>query len=357
MSGPKSDKEQPDLEVAVQKYFNNGCPESKKVILALGNELANYYAGLYSPGIIDENLKVAAREGYIKALKSFVPSNEVLFSSHAAHCIISEIRQVLRNRDLFKVPAWLKQLQNDVINATEELSRSDPDLPTLEDIAAKANIAEQGIMETMQAGSVPIKNIKIAAIKSLRHETFKMPVEDLITIRKSVDRLADIQKKFLSLISENLRELKLAIEEEESALTETEASYTKAAEDCSLPDKLQNSTDTYIMRFPERYQKDEILRYFEVLSDEFGLSLIKISCIGKPEMDGDKYVKIPLDVQFDGRYRGLLQLLDYLRNSEKTLRVGRVHITRSEKIPARISTSIIVNTYYRDNIVQMSKSN
>ena len=357
MSGPKSDNEQPDLEVAVKKYLDNGCPESKKVTLAFGNELANYYAGLYSPGVIDESLKAAAREGYLKALKRFDPANEVPFSNHAAHCIISEIRQVLRKRDLFKIPAWLKQLQDDVINATEELSRNEPDLPTLEDIAEKANIAEQGITETMQAGSVPMKDIKIAAIKSLRHETFKMPVEDLITIRKSVDRLADIQKKFLSLLSENLRELRLAIEEEESALSETEVRYTQAAEKCSHPDKSQNSTDTYIMRFPERYKKDEILRYFEVLSDEFGLSLIKISCIGKPEMDGDKYVKIPLDVQFDGRYRGLLQLLDYLRNSEKTLRVGRVHITRSEKIPARISTSIIVNTYYRDNIVQMSKSN
>ena len=351
MSGPKSDKEQPEIEAAVQKYLDNGCPESKKVILTLGNELANYYAGLYSPGIVDENLKVAAREGYVKAIKRFDPSNEVLFTSYATHCIMSEIRQVLRKRDLFKVPAWLKQLQDDVINATEELSREEPALPTLEDIAAKANIVEQGITETMQAGYMPMQDIKLALIRNLRHETFKMPIEDVISIRKSFDRLTDIQKKFLSLISENLRELRLAIEEEDTVLSETQDRYKQAAEECSSPSKGYELAGTYIISFPDQYQHDEVLRYFEVLSDEFGLSLLKVQRVGKSERAGDKFIKIPLDVHFDGRYRGLLQLLDYLRNSEKTIRIGRVQITRSEKIPARISTSILINSYFRAKVL------
>ncbi len=350
MSDGRNESEQQDLEVAVQEYLKNGSSASKEVVLALGNELSNYYASLYSPGIVDVTLKEAARKGYLMALKRYDSSKGVSFSYYASHCIISQIREVLRARDIFKVPAWLKRLQDDVLNATEELSLKKASLPSLVDIAAKANIAEQGITETMQAGSVPMEEIDITAIKSLRFETLKMPIEDVITIRKSLDRLTDIQKRFLSLIAENIRELKLAIKEEESALAEAQVKHMKIAEHCSDPEALSEYKDSYIIAFPYQYDEEEIKRYFEVLSDEFGLSLLKISCIGKPEQDGERYVKIPLDIKFEGRYRGLLQLLDYLRNSEKAVRVGRVNVTRSEKVPARISASIIVNTYYDENI-------
>ena len=350
MSAERNESEQPALEVAVQEYLENGSSESKEVVLALGRELSNYYASLYSPGIVDVTLKEAARKGYLMALKRYDSSKGVSFSYYASHCIINQIREVLRARDLFKVPGWLKNLQDDVLNATEELSLKKAYLPSLEDIAAKANIAEQGITEAMQAGTVPMQEINISAIKSLRLETLKMPIEDVITIRKSIDRLTDIQKKFLSLISENIRELKLAIKEEESALTEAQAKHMRIAEDCSDPEQFTELASSYVIAFPYRYNEEEIKRYFEVLSDEFGLCLLKVKCIGKPEQDGERYVKIPLDIQFDGRYRGILQLLDYLRNSEKAVRVGRVNITRSEKIPARISASVIVNTYYDENV-------
>ena len=338
-----------DIETAVLKYQETGSAESYDAALASGEKLVNYYAGIYSTGSIDETLKDAAREGFIAALDNYEPSRKILFSEYAIHCIINEIREELRSRNLFKVPEWLKHLQNEVMNATEELSRKKSSLPTLKDIATKVNIKEQGITETMQAGNIPIEDLNLSTIKTLRLETFKLPIEDVITLRKSLDRLINIQRKVLSLISVNLKELSMAIEEEESALTKSQVGYLRAFEESGSGQ--EEDGNSFKINFPVEYDEGEVLRYFEVLSDEYGLQISEIRCIGRPEIYGVDDLKVPLDIRLEGRYRGLLQLLDHLRNTEKAVRVDRVYTARNEKIPARISISVVVNTYFPHGIL------
>lgn len=348
MSSP-NDQEITDLDQAVRKYLASKNPEEREKILQVGKEIAGYYAGIYSPGrSLDENLDRAACDGFTEALEHFDPSRGVPFSTYATHCIISEIRDELRSRNLFRVPKWLKRLQDDVIGATEELARKKSGLPTLKEIAAKVNIVEQGIAETMQAGAVPIEEIDLSAIKNIRLETFKMPVEDVITIRKSLDRLSKIQNKVLSLISVNLSELSKAIEEEEKALTRTQVKHLRMVEgEAEQPGEVENS-GSFKIAFPKEYDEDEILRYFEVLSDEYGLHLSEIRCIGRPKNVSSDCFKIPLDIRMEGRYRGLLELLDHLRKEEESIIVKKVRTSRSETVPARISISITVDSIYEN---------
>jgi RNA polymerase sigma-B factor len=344
-----SDREITDLDQAVQKYLAGKNPEEREKILQVGEEIAGYYAGIYSPGrSLDENLNRAASDGFTAALERFEPSRGVPFSTYATHCIISEIRDELRARNLFRVPKWLIRLQDDVIEATEELARKKSGLPTLKEIAARVNIVEQGIAETMQAGAVPMEEIDLSAIKNMRLETFKMPVEDVITIRKSLDRLSKIQNKVLSLISVNLSELSMAIEEEEKALTRTQVKHLRMVEgDAKQPGEVENS-GSFKIAFPQEYDEDEILRYFEVLSDEYGLHLSEIRCVGRPKEVNNGSFKIPLDVRLEGRYRGLLELLDHLRKEEEAITVKKVRTSRSEQVPARISISINVDSFYQN---------
>ena len=347
MSKERTTRKPPDLENAVQNYLKTGSQEAKTEVIKVGSALVDYYAGIYSPaGQPDEDLKKAARQGFLQALKRFDPNREVTFSTYATHCIISEIRQELKSRKLFKTPDWLKRLQDDVIKATEALAREDEDLPTLQDIAQKLNIAEKGITETMQAGNVPVKEIDFSTLKSIRRETFKMPIEDVITIRKSMDRLGDVQRKVLSLISVNLRELSKAMEEEEVALTKEQARYLRMAENCGEDPGCREYLNSYKLSFPREFHEEEILRYFEVLSDEFGLRLIKHRFNGKPNINDNNMDIIPFELDLEGRYRGLLQLLDHLRNKESAVRVDRVRTTRQEKIPARISIYITASAFF-----------
>jgi len=340
-----------DLENLVQDYLKTGTPEAKENVIREGRVLIDYYAGIYSPGKVDEELKQAAADGFMLALQNYDPARGVLFSNYAAHCIISEIRRALQNRRLFEVPEWITRLQQEVLNATEELAGDNSALPTLEDIAEKLNIAEKGITETMQAGSVPGKEIDYKALKSLRQETFKLPLEDVVTIRKSLDRVSDIKRKVLSLISLNLRELTLAMEEEKSALSETQGRYLQVVENYDTAEAGDDKLE-FTIAFPEEYVKEEIWRYFEVLSDEFGLTLADIRFKGEPKVSDDNYIKQALEIKLEGRYRGLLQLLDHLRHREKAIRVDNVRTSRNEKIPARISTILTACTHFRSSARQ-----
>ncbi len=342
-------EQQLDLEHAVKDYLDTGSQDSREKVIALGQTMAGYFANLYSPGSADVGMKRAASNGFLKALKRFDPQRGVQFSTYATHCIISEIREELRNRQLFRVPEWLKKLQEDVVQATEELTKENQMMPTLQQIANKVNVAEKGIAEAMQAGTVAFDNLNVKSIKSLRHEAFKLPVEDVITIRKSLDRLGDIQLKVLSLFSANLRELRLAMEEEENALSREQEQYLKMVENGSEELEI-HAVSSFKLDFPLHFAANQVKRYFEVLADEYGLRLTDIKYLNAEKdpasfdhREEDQIINKSIELMLEGRYRGLLQLLDYLRNEEEAVQVERVRTTRNENIPARISIYILVS--------------
>ena len=346
MSADQLTDSQLNLENAVKAYLETGDQESREEVVRLGRDMAEYFAGIYSPGKMDEGLKRSASNGFLKALKRFDLSRGVPFSTYATHCIICDIREELKNRQLFRVPDWLQKLQDDVIRATEELAAENQMMPTLQQIANKVNIVENGIAETMQAGSVQANNLNLKSIKSLRLEAFKLPVEDVIKIRKSLDRLGDIQLKVLSLFSANLRELRLAMEEEEKALMREQDQYLKVVENGGELGHFQ-PLRSFRLDFPDRFNQQDLKCYFEVLSDEFGLHLTKILFGEQTKIDGEGY-EIALEVMLEGRYRGLLQLLDYLRSDEENIQVDRVHTVRNENIPARINITLNLQAEFSD---------
>jgi len=341
-----------DLENAVKEYLESGSLDSRKKVIDLGQIMANYFANLYSPGSADSGMKSASTRGFLHALKRFDPARGVLFSNYAMHCIISEIREELKNRQLFKVPEWLSKLQNDVVKATEELVRENQLMPTLQEIADKVNVAEKGIAEAMQAGTVTMEKIDTKSIKSLRHEAFKLPVEDVIKIRKSLDRLGDIQLKVLSLFSASLQELRLAMEEEEKALSREQDHYLQLVENGNDHQE-PSPVKSFKLDFPHRFSAEEVKCYFEVLADEYGLRLNDLKFADSlretisADCPPDHNVTIrAIEVLLEGRYRGLLQLLDHLRNDEENMHVERVRTIRNEIIPARISIYLNITARY-----------
>lgn len=189
-----------ELEEAVNCYLREGSRQAKEAVVNAGESLINYYAGLYSPGKTDEDLKQAGYEGLLKALKRYDPTRKVMFSTFAVHCIIGEIRHELRYRGPFKIPDWLKSLQGAIINATEALAQENECMPSLSDIAKRVNVAEEGIVEAMQAGCVSLDEVDLGKVKHLRYESFKLPIEDRITVQMSLERMDDLPKKVLTLI-------------------------------------------------------------------------------------------------------------------------------------------------------------
>lgn len=189
-----------ELEKAVLQYLASGSSEDKQSVIIAAGALVQYFAVLYSPGRLDEDLQQAAYEGVLKALKRYDPERKVMFSTYATHCIIGEIRHELRRQGPFRVPGWIKNIQAAVINATEELAQVNGNMPTLSDIAHKINVSEEGITEAMLAGSISLDQVDLSRVKHLRYESFKLPIEDVITVQMSLDRMDDLSKKVLTLI-------------------------------------------------------------------------------------------------------------------------------------------------------------
>ncbi len=188
------------LEIAALCYTRSKSAEDKTAVVTAGETLVNYYAVLYSPGKIDEDLRQAGYEGLLKALKRFNPDKGVAFSTYASHCIIGEIRHELRDRGSFRIPEWMKGLQAKIISATEELAQKNGSMPTLREIAHRVNVTEDGIVEAMQAGCVSLDEIDLSKLRHIRYESFKLPIEDKISVQMSIEKMDQLQQQVIKLI-------------------------------------------------------------------------------------------------------------------------------------------------------------
>ena len=195
-----SKKQNEILERAAMDYFKSGSQKAKESVTKAGEALVFYYATLYSPGKVDEDLKQAGFEGLLKALNRFDPNQGNMFSTYASHCIIGEIRHDLRDRGPFKVPEVVKSIQAKVVNATEELAQKNHAMPSLKEIAWKVNISEEGIIEAMQVGCVSLDEVELSKVKHLRYENFKLPIEDRIAVQMSLEKMDKLQKKAIKLV-------------------------------------------------------------------------------------------------------------------------------------------------------------
>ncbi len=188
------------LEKAVLRYLQEGSQEARAAVVREGELLISYCARLYSHEKPDEDLKQAAYEGILKALRRYDPDRKVKFSTFAVHCMIGEIRHELRDRGPFKVPEWLQNLQVAIIKATEDLAQLNAAMPSLVEITQKINVSEEGIVEAMQAGVVSLDEVDLTKVKSLRYESFKLPIEDRIAVQMSLEKMDLLQQKVIKMI-------------------------------------------------------------------------------------------------------------------------------------------------------------
>ncbi len=188
------------LEEAMNCYLKNNSPEAKEAIIGAADPLIRHYSALYSIGGFDEDLKQVAYEGLLKAIKNFDPYRGNKFVTYAVHCILGEIRHEIRDRGNYKIPGWIKTLQGQIVQATEELYQANKSMPTIREIAEKVNVTEKGIAEVMQAGCISLDELDLSKLRHLHYESFKLPIEDMLTIRMSLEKMDKLQQNVIRLI-------------------------------------------------------------------------------------------------------------------------------------------------------------
>lgn len=146
--------------------------------------------------------------GLLTAIDLFDMSFSVKFSTYAHHLITGQIRHYLRDKGtIIREPAWSQDLRRTVKKAAANLSSQLRREPTTAELAAAVNLTEEALGEILQAEQVA-KVVSLDGfteddspavdpdkIRSLRHVTFQMPLEDRIMLEELISNLKQIEQR------------------------------------------------------------------------------------------------------------------------------------------------------------------
>ncbi len=194
----------------IEAYRDRGDRRAIERLLSMHARLLNHVVGRYAANSEEpyEDLHQVGCVGLMKAVNGYKLDSEAKFSSYAYSMIEGEIKHHLRDTALVKQPRWARSLHAKVTEATRRLTSELGRPPLVEEVAAEVNITPEGVSELMKLFSDTDvtsldgggdEEVDVSAIKSLRHETFSLPVEDRILLEQALESLSELQRKVVYL--------------------------------------------------------------------------------------------------------------------------------------------------------------
>src|SRR5215216_1618318 len=194
----------------IEAYRDRGDRRAVERILSMNVKILNHLARKYA-ACSDEAYEDLLQVGYVgmmKAINGYRLDSEAKFSSYAYSMIEGEIKHHLRDTALVKRPRWARSLHAKVSEATSRLTTELGRPPLLEEIASEVNITPEGVSEliklfcdtdVMSLDAGDDEEVDVSAIKSLRYETFSLPMEDRIVLNQALESLTELQRKVVYL--------------------------------------------------------------------------------------------------------------------------------------------------------------
>ncbi len=194
----------------IEAYREQGARRAVEQILSRNVKILNHLVRRYASSSDEpyEDLLQVGYVGLMKAINGYRLDSEAKFSSYAYSMIEGEIKRHLRDTALVKRPRWARSLHAKVSDATRRLTAELGRTPLIEEVASEVNITPEGVSELMKlfcdtdvvsldAGED--EEVDVSAIKSLRYETFSLPIEDRILLEQALDSLTELQRKVVYL--------------------------------------------------------------------------------------------------------------------------------------------------------------
>ena len=193
----------------IEAYREREDRRSVEQILSLHVKILNNLVRRYA-ACSDEPYEDLLQVGYVglmKAVNGFRLDSEAMFSSYAYAMIEGEIKHHLRDTALVKRPRWARSLHASISEATCRLMTELGRPPLIEEVANEVNVTPEGVSELMKLFcDTDVLSLDgdddeadVSAIKSLRYETFSLPVEDRILLEQALDSLTELQRKVVYL--------------------------------------------------------------------------------------------------------------------------------------------------------------
>lgn len=148
--------------------------------------------------------------GLLTAIDLFDTSFSVKFSTYAHHLITGQIRHYLRDKGtIIREPAWSQDLRRIVKKMSADLTNKYHREPTVSELATACNLTEEALGEVLQAEQVSkvvsldgfteddTTTVDPDKIRSLRHVSFQMPMEERIVLEEMLSSLKQIEQRVL----------------------------------------------------------------------------------------------------------------------------------------------------------------
>jgi RNA polymerase sigma-B factor len=194
----------------IEAYRERGDRRAVERIFSMNVKILNHIVRRYASSSDEpyEDLLQVGYVGLMKAINGYRLDSEAKFSSYAYAMIEGEIKHHLRDTALVKRPRWARSLHARVSEATSKLTAELGRPPLIEEVASEVNVTPEGVSELMKlfcdtdvlsldAGEG--EEVDVSAIKSLRYETFALPVEDRILLEQALESLTELQRKVIYL--------------------------------------------------------------------------------------------------------------------------------------------------------------
>ncbi len=176
-----------------------------------------------------ENLEEVGYLGLLNAIHLYDDRiHHVEFKTYAQILITEEIHQYLLNCNRqIECPHWLVELNEQVNNFVIQYRENYQRFPQVSEIASHFNITDSGLQELLKArdslretyspfcgeSQYHISSIRpdLTKIKSRHYQSFKLPIEDLIILRRAFKRIKEIKEGIIYyLFVMDLNQTKLA---------------------------------------------------------------------------------------------------------------------------------------------------
>ena len=119
-----------------------------------------------------DDLRQVALVGLLKAVERFEPDRGLQFSSFATPTITGELKRHFRDRGwAVRVPRRIQELHLELDRTVNELSQELGRPPTPAEIAQRAGVLEEDVLESMEAGSL----YRLASIDAGRSDDESSP--------------------------------------------------------------------------------------------------------------------------------------------------------------------------------------
>lgn len=161
-----------------------------------------------------EDLLQVGRLGLVKAAQRFDATLGHAFSTYAVAVMDGEIRHHLRDGVLMRQPRWARTAYKKIEEAQSTFYAQHSRFPSFTELAELVNITPEGVLEVIRACSQPelstLESPDGAAgepiplsgrvIRSLRHQSFSLPMEDRIALYEAISHLSEAQRRLIYLL-------------------------------------------------------------------------------------------------------------------------------------------------------------